>query len=182
MKNFLANILIPSVKEYICNEIISNIPSHTFRIFLYKTIGGLKIGNDSSISMHCQLLSPWKIKIGDNVSINQFVYLDGRGTLTIHNNVNIGRATYIHTGSHEYNDTNFGYYEKKVIIHCDSWIASNVIILPGVVVNNGAVVGAGSIVTKDLEEYSMNVGNPAAKVKSRIRNLEYKTKYFKPLY
>lgn len=56
----------------------------------------------------------------------------------------------------------------KVIIGNDVWIGHNAIILPGVKIGNGAVIGAGAIVTKDVEPYSVVVGNPAHKIKMRF--------------
>nr|WP_246566018.1 CatB-related O-acetyltransferase [Tissierella simiarum] len=54
------------------------------------------------------------------------------------------------------------------IIGNDVWIGSNAVILRGVKVGNGAVIGAGAIVTKDVEPYSIVVGNPARVIKKRF--------------
>ena len=50
----------------------------------------------------------------------------------------------------------------------DCWIGMGVCVLPGVTVGEGCVVGAGSVVTRDLEPYSVAVGNPAKPIKSRV--------------
>ena len=54
-----------------------------------------------------------------------------------------------------------------VIINDDVWIGANSVILPGVTIGIGAVVAAGSIVTKDVPEYSIVAGNPAKVIKFR---------------
>lgn len=56
---------------------------------------------------------------------------------------------------------------KKVVIEDDVWIGANVIILPGVRIKKGTIIGAGSVVTKDTEEYSVVGGNPAKIIKHR---------------
>ena len=56
---------------------------------------------------------------------------------------------------------------KSVIIEDDVWIGANVIILPGVTVGKGSIIGAGSIVTKDVKEYTIVAGNPAKVIKKR---------------
>ena len=57
--------------------------------------------------------------------------------------------------------------EKPVTIGDDVWIGSNVIILPGVKIASHSVIGAGAVVTKDVDEYSVVAGNPAKVVKMR---------------
>ncbi|MFA6005271.1 MAG: acyltransferase [Patescibacteria group bacterium] len=167
--------------EYLCNEIVSNIPSHLFRIFFYKKVAGIKVGKESSIAMHVKFRSPWKIIIEDNCAINQDCYLDGRGGLIIGKNVNISRGTSIHTATHNYNSKDFRYVEKGVVLEKDVWVASNCIILPGITLEKGSVVGAGSVVTKTVEKYTVVAGNPARERKKRNSKLNYKTNYFRLL-
>jgi maltose O-acetyltransferase len=57
------------------------------------------------------------------------------------------------------------------------WIAYRAIILPGVTIGEGAVVGAGSVVTKDVEPYTIVAGNPARVVNKRSPNLHYALNY-----
>ena len=57
--------------------------------------------------------------------------------------------------------------EKPVIIGNDVWIATRAIILPGVHVGNGAIIAAGSVVTRDVPDYSIVGGNPAKVIKMR---------------
>ena len=57
--------------------------------------------------------------------------------------------------------------EKPIIIGNDVWIGQRVIILPGVTVGNGAIIGAGSIVTHDVKEYDIVAGNPAHVIRNR---------------
>ena len=50
----------------------------------------------------------------------------------------------------------------------DIWIGARVTILPGVHVGDGSIIGAGAVVTKDVEPYSIVAGNPAKKIGSRL--------------
>ena len=54
---------------------------------------------------------------------------------------------------------------KEIIIEDDVWIGFNSIILKGVKIGRGAIIGAGSIVTKDVEPWTLNVGNPIKAIK-----------------
>lgn len=60
--------------------------------------------------------------------------------------------------------------ERPVYIGNDVWIASRVTILPGIKIGNGAIIGAGSIVSKDVPDYAVVAGNPACIVRYRIQD------------
>lgn len=66
------------------------------------------------------------------------------------------------------NDENYSDLPNKTFIGNDVWIGSNAIILGGIHIGNGAVIGAGSVVTKDIPSYAIVVGNPARIVKFRF--------------
>jgi acetyltransferase-like isoleucine patch superfamily enzyme len=61
-----------------------------------------------------------------------------------------------------------------VIIHNDVWLGLNVVVLPGVEIKEGAVIGAGAVVTKDVEPYTVSVGVPAKPVRIRCTNPKFK--------
>lgn len=82
--------------------------------------------------------------------------------ISIGNNVFVGPNTCITTASHpiipeERLEASFG---KPVTIGNDVWIGANCTILPGVNIGDGSVIGAGSVVTKDIPERVVAVGNP----------------------
>jgi acetyltransferase-like isoleucine patch superfamily enzyme len=119
-----------------------------------------------------------KISIGNNTVINRFTYLDGRCPLYIGNNVNISHYSHIQTLTHDPQSPEFVCLERPVAIHDHVWIGARAIILPGVTIGEGAVVGAGSIVTKNVPPYTIVAGNPARQVGVRTRDLRYRTRYF----
>jgi len=126
--------------------------------------GAIKIGN------HCQinaigLIGP--IEIGDNVLINHMSDVSGRtAKVTIGDNVLIAPRVSIMATMHNYRDKHQlikgqGVKSADVVIGDDVWIGMGSVILPGVTIGNGAVVGANSVVTKDIPEYAIAVGAPA---------------------
>jgi len=62
----------------------------------------------------------------------------------------------------------YNVFEKKCIIGNDVWIGTNSTILRGVTIGNGAVIGANTVVTKDVPDYAIVVGNPARIIKYRF--------------
>lgn len=81
----------------------------------------------------------------------------------------------IYTLQHDHRDPEFQCtnLNAKVTIGARSWIGSNVIVLPGVKVGEGAVCCAGCVVTKDVEPYAVVAGIPAKKVNERPKVLTY---------
>jgi putative colanic acid biosynthesis acetyltransferase WcaF len=76
-------------------------------------------------------------------------------------------------GSHDYNSKNFQLFAKPIVIRKKTWICSEVFIHPGVTISEGSVVGARSVVTKNLgNEYTVYSGNPCILIKKREK-LDY---------
>jgi acetyltransferase-like isoleucine patch superfamily enzyme len=71
---------------------------------------------------------------------------------------------------------------KKVVIRDNVVIGAFSLILPGATINEGAVIGAGSVVVKDVPEYCLAAGNPAIKKRDRKREIRYKLDYKRPFH
>lgn len=115
--------------------------------------------------------------MGTNSVINFGCYLDNRRGIRIGNNVGIAHNTRIYTLGH---DINSPYFETKgapVTIEDNVFIFSNALIMPGVTIHEGAIVLSGSVVTKDVDAYTVVGGNPAKYIKDRQRNIKYKQNY-----
>lgn len=118
------------------------------------------------------------IYIGNNVSIGQnATFMCALAKIIIKDNVMFGPHVFIITGSHRTDvigkfmidvKEKLPENDKDVIIEEDVWIGANAIILRGVTIGRGSIVAAGSIVTKDIEPYSIYAGVPARKIKSRF--------------
>lgn len=167
------------IMSYIPNYLIAYIPSYSIRHFYYRYIMNIKLGKDSSIHMGCYI-NKNNIVIGKCTAINRKCYLDGRGGLKIGNNVSISPEVHLITAEHDINSEHFDYSVKPVIIEDYVWIGTRAIILPGVKIGKGAVISAGSVVTKDVPEYCVYGGVPAKFIKKRPKKLNYSCKWFPP--
>lgn len=113
------------------------------------------------------------IKIGDNVVIrpNSILMAVKDAEIDIQKDVLIGSGVHIYVSNHKFDEIALPiYYQgnspaKPVLIKEGSWIGANAVILPGVTIGRNAVVAAGSIVTKDVEDFTVVGGNPAKLIK-----------------
>lgn len=132
-----------------------------------------KIGKGVYIMGGCKILNPRGIEIGNYSGINHHTDIGGRGGLTIGNHVMIGPYCQILTAVHKSDDwkkpiTRQGIECKPVLIEDDVWIGTHAVILPGVKIGKGAIIGAGAVVTKDVEPYSLVAGVPARHIRYRF--------------
>lgn len=104
----------------------------------------------------------------------------GKVTIALHSGVHIGNRVVINdnvtllTGSHDISDSEWGLVTKEINIGDYAWIAQGATILPGVSIGVGAVVGASAVVSHDVPDYAVVVGNPAMPLKkSRVKKLNY---------
>jgi acetyltransferase-like isoleucine patch superfamily enzyme len=113
---------------------------------------------------------PEKVSIGDNLSIAEFTHIWGRGKVEIGNNVLIASHVIITSQTHDTFSPlmRLSQVDKPVVIKDNVWIGANAIILPGVCIGQGSIVGAGSVVTKDISPNSIVAGVPAKLLKDRL--------------
>lgn len=155
--------------------ILSKIPSHRIRKFILRKVYRMKIDKNVVIYGGFEIRSPWNIIIGKGSIIGDKSILDGRYGINIGENVNLSTGVWIWTNQHNVNDINFSDKGEggKVIIENRAWISARTIILPKVRINEGCVVAAGAVVTKDCDEFSIYGGIPAKKIGKRNKDLSY---------
>lgn len=106
------------------------------------------------------------VNIGERCFIQQCCTFFGRGGIDIGNDVFIGPKVNLITINHDVNpDNRSATYGRRIVIEDKVWIGINSTILPGVRIGYGAIVGAGSVVTKDVEPLTIVAGNPARVIK-----------------
>lgn len=149
------------------------VPSHHFRRFFYR-IFGMKIGSGSTIHMGAKFYNPYNIEIGEDSIVGEDAVLDGRDKLVIGSHVDIASEVMIYNAEHDIRDPSFRSICAPVVIEDYVFIGPRAIILPGVTLKKGSVVGAGAVVTKNVEEYSIVGGVPAKPISERgVKDLNY---------
>lgn len=139
------------------------------------------IGDNSSINSYTYLVVSSQNKrkarliIGNNTYIGEFnnIRVAG-GEIIIGDNCLISQHITMISSNHEYsihesiNKQKWNTFNNFIHIKDGVWVGANVVILPGITINEGAIIGAGSIVTKDVPQNAIVVGNPAIIKKYRF--------------
>ncbi len=156
--------------------LVGYVPSHSFRRFCYR-LAGMKIGSRATIHMGARIYFPKGISIGEGTLIGEKATLDGRkqlknshGGLEIGKHVDIASDVMIWTSQHDIHSDTMATVEEKVTIGDYVFIGPRSIILPGVTVGKGAIIAAGSVVTKDVEAMKIVAGVPAKEIGERKTN------------
>ena len=141
---------------------------------------GISIGDGVVIGRHTSLsCKGGSIEIGDHANISGNCMLISESTLSIGSNVLVAGMTYIIAGGNHGTDrTDIPIIRQPVFsrggvtIEDNAWIGANVTILDGVRIGRDSIIGAGSVVTRSIPEYSIAVGVPARVIKSRRQDGE----------
>lgn len=133
-----------------------------------------KFGKNNLIDYKTYFRYPKKISIGSGVSINRGCHLFAshyikEAEIIIGDNVSLAPGVTIFSASHDFSHLSLPHTAKSVVINNNVWVGGNSILLPGVKIGEGAVVGAGSVVAKDIPPYTVVCGSlPLRTLKMRI--------------
>lgn len=136
---------------------------------LLKELFGDNLGEGSYVAAPITGACLNNIKIGRNVFINSNMLAMARGSITIEDGVQIAANVQLLSNNHDPYDLPV-LLCKPVHIEKEAWIGAGATILPGVSVGKHAIVGAASVVTKDVPDYAVVVGNPARVIKMLDKN------------
>jgi galactoside O-acetyltransferase len=136
--------------------------------------GNVEIGHNVSIMEHSFLYAvDGQLVIGNNFSANRNVCLDaGQGTITIGDNCLIAANCVLRAADHRFDDPEIpirlqGHASGSIVLEEDVWLGSNVVVTRDVRIGRGTVIGAQSVVTRDIPPYSVAYGVPARVIRSR---------------
>jgi putative colanic acid biosynthesis acetyltransferase WcaF len=129
---------------------------------------GANIGNNCLICSGVRIWEPWNLEMGDNAAIGDDVKLYNLARIRIGAKSVVSQDSYLCTAGHDYLDSTFPLFSKPITIGQGAWLAARVFVSPGITVGDGAVVGACSVVTKDVASWTVCAGNPCRFIKNRV--------------
>jgi len=136
-----------------------------------------KIGKNSTIFLSCRFDTSSGLELRNNVTISPRCRIDSRGTITVGEHVAISEDVIILTGDHNVKSGKFEGRNRAVVIKDYAWVGTRAMILPGVTLNEGAVIAAGAVVSKSVPAFEIWGGVPAKKIGERDKELSYTVDY-----
>lgn len=144
----------------------------SIRMILLK-FAGASIGKNSVVGANVLIINPKNLIIGNNSTIGSNSEIFNYKKVVIGDNVDIGTQFYVNTNNHKIDNPNLplayqGTISDEIVIGSDIWIGARVIILFGGKIQNRVVIGAGTIITKELQTGYVYAGTPAKQINKLI--------------
>lgn len=128
---------------------------------------GAKVGRGVHVYPGVRIWAPWNLDLGDQAGIADRVILYSQGHITIGRRTVISQGAHLCAGSHDYDKPGFPLITKPIVICDHAWVAAEVFVHPGVIVSEGAVIGARAVVNKNMPAWMVCAGHPCKPIKAR---------------
>lgn len=139
---------------------------YKWRNFLLKCFGCKITGVPFSFNT-ARIKFPWLLTLEDHASIGDHAIIYNLGPVTLKARSLVAQEVYVCAGTHDLSDPRLPLQVAPIIIGEDVFIGVRALLLPGVEIGPGAVIGAGSVVTKDMPPWTICAGNPCKPLKPR---------------
>jgi putative colanic acid biosynthesis acetyltransferase WcaF len=121
---------------------------------------GAKIGKEVHIYPTSRISIPWNLAVGDQAAIGDYVIVYALGPISIGARSVVSQNVHLCAGSHDWHDPAMTLLKPPITIGAEVWICADAFIGPGVAIGDGAIIGARSVVMKDVAANIVGHGNP----------------------
>jgi putative colanic acid biosynthesis acetyltransferase WcaF len=146
-------------------------PLHAWRSLLLKAFGA-KMGPHCHFYPGSKVWAPWNLVCADQVTAGDGAEIYNPAPIHFGSHAIVSQGAYICGATHDFDDPAFPLLACTMAIGPYAWICARASVSPGVNVGEGAVLGLGSVATRDLEPWGVYAGLPAVKVKERKRIID----------
>jgi putative colanic acid biosynthesis acetyltransferase WcaF len=141
-------------------------PFHAWRSMILQVFGA-KIGPGCHFYPAGKVWAPWNLVCEDSCALGDGAEIYNPSPIYLESHCVISQQAYICGATHDYNNPEFPMISYTMRLGAYSWICARASVAPGVHVGAGAVLGLGSVATRDLEPWTVYSGAPAVKIKER---------------
>lgn len=131
-----------------------------WRLFWLRLFGA-KINGRPFVHSTARINCPWNLSLKNLSCIGDRATLYALGKITVEERAVIAQEAYICTGTHDFEDENFSLITHDILIEKNSFVGARAFVMPGITIGESAIVGACSVVTKDVDKGKKVAGNPA---------------------
>ncbi|MDR3737628.1 MAG: putative colanic acid biosynthesis acetyltransferase [Terracidiphilus sp.] len=146
-------------------------PLHGWRALLLRAFGAT-MGPNCHFYPGSRVWAPWNLRCSDQVTAGDGAEIYNPARMEFGSHAIVSQGAYVCGATHDYDDAAFPLVAREMKIGAYAWICARACVGPGVQVGEGAVLGLGSVASRDLEPWGVYAGSPAVKVKERRRGLE----------
>ena len=143
-------------------------PFHGWRSMLLRLFGAT-LGPNCHFYPGSKVWAPWNLICADQVTAADGAEIYNPAPITFGSHVILSQDAYVCGATHDYDDADFPLIAYAMQLEAYAWVCARASVAPGVNVGEGAVLGLGSVATRDLEAWTVYAGTPAVKVKERRR-------------
>ncbi len=141
-------------------------PLHAWRTLLLRAFGA-RLGKRCHIYPGARIWAPWNLECGDDVAIADDAEIYNTSVIKLGDGAVISQGAYLCGASHDPDDPGFPLISVPIVVEQRAWVASRAIVMPGITLGEGCVIGAGSVVTKDMPAGAVCAGNPCRVLKTK---------------
>jgi putative colanic acid biosynthesis acetyltransferase WcaF len=134
-------------------------PLNPWRLFWLRLFGA-KIHGTPFVHQRARIEIPWNLTLHDRACLGDRANAYSLGPIEIHEGATVAQEVYLSTGSHDFSSPNIPLVTAKITIGPDVFIGARAFVMPGITIGARSIIGACSVVTKDVPENSVAVGNP----------------------
>jgi putative colanic acid biosynthesis acetyltransferase WcaF len=116
-----------------------------------------------------RIWAPWNLVCDEEAGVGDGAILYNQAPITLGKRVVVSQGAHLCTGSHDYESPGFDLFAKPITVGDHAWIAAECFVHPGVTIGEGAVIGARSVVIRDMPPWTVCAGNPCKPIKPRVR-------------
>lgn len=141
-------------------------PLNGWRLFWLRLFGAT-IHGEPFVHSRARIQMPWKLTLHDRACLGDRANAYTLGEIEIKQGATIAQEVYLCTGTHDFAHPMLLLQTAKITIEEDVFIGARAFVMPGVTVGRGSIVGACSVVTRDLPAHVVGAGNPCLVLRSR---------------
>jgi putative colanic acid biosynthesis acetyltransferase WcaF len=141
-------------------------PMHAWRAFLLRCFGA-QLGPSCHFYPASKVWAPWNLICADQVTAADGAEIYNPAPMRIGSHAILSQQAFLCGATHDYDDPAFPLLAYTTEIGAYAWVCARASVAPGVIIGEGAVLGLGSVATRDLEAWSVYAGVPAVKIRTR---------------
>ena len=142
-------------------------PLSLWRVFLLKLFGA-RISGTPFVASSARIKMPWNLTLEDRACLAPECDVYSLSPCIVRARATVTQKVYLCAGTHDLTNESLPLVTGPIEIGADAFIGAAAMILPGITIGEGAAVGAGSVVTKDVEPWTIVAGNPARLIGVRL--------------